>query len=72
MTNNVLKHELTGTRIGCEIRFTCPGCQTENVIVNRSPKDHYKRSRDATCKQCKARATVLTPIPDYKPESFSR
>lgn len=66
MTTNLLKPELQGIRNGYEIRFTCPNCHTDNAIVNKSPRDHYKTSRDATCKRCKKRSTIITPGPDYR------
>ncbi len=66
MAKNLCKPELMGTRNGYEIRFTCPDCHTDNAIINKCPKDYYKKSRDATCKQCRKRATIITPGPDYR------
>jgi transcription elongation factor Elf1 len=49
-----------GTRTGYVIRFTCPVCSTENAIISKSPRDHFRDTRDATCKHCRKRSTVLT------------
>ena len=43
------------------IRFTCPSCLHDNAIINKTPKECYRETRDATCHQCKKRSTVLTP-----------
>ena len=56
--------EVTGTRTGYVIRYTCPACITENIIVNRSPMDHFKDRRVASCRSCRARIAVLTPKRD--------
>ena len=61
MIQHSLKPEITGTRTGYVIRFTCPVCRTENTIINKTPRDHFRDTRDATCKQCRKRCTVLTP-----------
>jgi transcription elongation factor Elf1 len=61
MIKNSVKPEIPGTRSGYVIRFTCPACSTENAIVNKSPRDHYKETRDAACKQCKKRSRIITP-----------
>jgi transcription elongation factor Elf1 len=61
MTKNFLKPEVTGTRTGYVIRFTCPACSAENVIVNKTPRDHFKEARDASCTKCRKRSSVLTP-----------
>ena len=61
MTKLSLKQEVTGTRTGYVIRFTCPSCLHDNAIVNKTPKECYRETRDATCHQCKLRSTVLTP-----------
>jgi hypothetical protein len=61
MIKNSVKPEIPGTRSGYVIRFTCPECSTENAIVNKSPRDHYKETRDAACKQCKKRSRIITP-----------
>jgi DNA-directed RNA polymerase subunit RPC12/RpoP len=53
--------EVRGTRTGYMIRYTCPACIAESVIVNNSPKDHFKRTRTVTCRYCRTRMTVLTP-----------
>jgi len=57
----VQKPEISGTRTGYVIRFTCPQCAAENLIVSKTPKDHYKESRDASCSRCRKRSRVLTP-----------
>jgi transcription elongation factor Elf1 len=61
MIQQSLKPEITGTRTGYVIRFTCPVCCTENAIVNKTPREHFRDARDATCKQCRKRFKVLTP-----------
>ena len=53
--------EIRGTRTGYVIRFTCPACAAESIIVNNSPRDHFKKSRVASCRHCKARLNVMTP-----------
>ncbi|MGB7788128.1 hypothetical protein [Methanoregula sp.] len=69
MTKNFLKPEVTGTRTGYVIRFTCPICSAENVIVNKTPRDHFKEARDASCTKCRKRSSVVTP--DRQP-AYSR
>ena len=49
-----------GTRAGYIIRYTCPSCHTENAIINKTPKDFYKKIRDARCHNCKKCSTVMT------------
>jgi transcription elongation factor Elf1 len=61
MTKLALKQVVTGTRTGYVIRFTCPSCLHDNAIINKTPKECYRETRDATCHQCKKRSTVLTP-----------
>ena len=61
MTKQSTKPEIMGTRTGYVIRFTCPVCTTENLIVNKTPRDHYKETRDASCTKCRRRSTILTP-----------
>ncbi len=61
MTKLSKRPEILGTRTGYVIRFTCPQCETENLIVNKTPRDHFKETRDSTCKYCRKRSTVLTP-----------
>ena len=61
MIQRLLKPQIQGTRTGYVIRFTCPACHTENAIVNKTPREHFRATRDATCKQCRKRSTVLTP-----------
>lgn len=53
--------EIRGTRTGYVIRFTCPACAAESVIVNTIARNHFKNSRAATCRKCGKRLTVLTP-----------
>jgi hypothetical protein len=71
MKNNSAKPEIAGTRSGYVIRFTCPLCNAENSIVNKTPRDHYKLTRDAACSRCRKRSTVTTPAmtqnPGYSP-----
>ena len=61
MIQHSLKPEIMGTRTGYVIRFTCPVCFKENAIINKTPREHFRDTRDATCKQCRKRCTVLTP-----------
>jgi hypothetical protein len=61
MTKLPLKEEAIGTRTGYVIRFACPSCLKENVIINKTPKDSYRETRDATCRQCKKHFNVITP-----------
>ena len=37
-----------GTRAGYIIRFTCPSCLTENAIINKTPKDFYRKIQGCT------------------------
>ncbi len=53
--------EVRGTRTGYVIRFTCPSCIAESIIVSNSPRDHFKNARDVSCRHCRTRITVLTP-----------
>jgi len=61
MTKLSQKLEVIGTRTGYVIRFTCPSCLHDNAIVNKTPKECYRETRDATCHKCKKRSAVLTP-----------
>jgi len=61
MTKQSKRPEIVGTRTGYVIRFTCPQCAAENLIVNKTPRDHFKETRDASCTHCRTRSTVLTP-----------
>ena len=67
----MIKHsvipEITGTRSGYIIRFTCPLCNAENSIVNKTPRDHYKETRDASCSHCRKHFTVVTPRMNQRP-----
>jgi len=67
MIKHSLKPEVMGTRTGYVIRFTCPVCHAENAIINRIARDHFRETRDSTCKQCRQRSTVLTPGTNQKP-----
>jgi hypothetical protein len=53
--------EIKGTRAGYVIRFTCPSCAAESIIVNKMPQDHFRKTRVVSCRHCKTRLTVLTP-----------
>ena len=53
--------EARGTRTGYVIRYTCPTCIAENIIVSNSPRDHFKAERTVSCRNCRARVTVQTP-----------
>jgi transcription elongation factor Elf1 len=72
MTKNPVKPEIPGTRTGYVIRFTCPECTRENIIITKTAKDHYKETHFGTCKQCRSRSTILTPFRKSLSESFSR
>jgi hypothetical protein len=73
MTKQSLKQEVTGTRAGYIIRYTCPSCHTENAIINKTPKDFYKKVRDARCHNCRKCSTVITHAANQKPEySFGK
>ena len=61
MTKLTLKQEAVGTRAGYIIRFTCPSCHHDNAIINKTPRECYRESRDAACHQCKKHYTVTTP-----------
>jgi transposase-like protein len=61
MTKNPLKPEINGTRAGYVIRYTCPACTGENIIITKTAKDHFKETHIASCKQCRRRLTILTP-----------
>jgi hypothetical protein len=61
MIQHSLKPEITGTRTGYVIRFTCPVCHTENAMVSKTPKDHSRETRDGTCERCRNRITIVTP-----------
>jgi len=65
-----LKPETQGTRTGCAIQFSCPACAAKNVIITRTPQDHFKETHVATCKHCKVRSTILTPSVNH-PRSYS-
>ena len=67
MTRESLKQEVRGTQAGYIIRFTCPSCHTENAIINKTPKDFYRKIRDARCHHCKKSSTVTTPAMNQKP-----
>jgi hypothetical protein len=76
MTKLPTKPQIDGTRSGNGIHFTCPACAAKNTIITRTPKDHFKESHAAGCKQCKIRVTILTPsatshkrayLPPYPP-----
>ena len=67
MTRQSLKQEVKGTQAGYIIRFTCPSCHTENAIINKTPKDFYRKIRDARCHYCKKSSTVMTPGINQKP-----
>jgi len=75
MKNSSVKPEIAGTRSGYVIRFTCPLCHAENSIVNKTPRDHYKLSRDAACTGCRKRIVVktsaMTQNPSHAPVSLS-
>jgi transcription elongation factor Elf1 len=70
MKNHSLRPEIQGTRAGYVIRFTCPVCAAENVIITKTPKDHFKESHEASCKQCRKRSTILTPYMNHKMDYY--
>jgi len=61
MKTSIRYPEVRGTRTGYVIRYTCPACIIESIIVNTSPRDHFKSERTVSCRHCRARITVLTP-----------
>lgn len=61
MKQTIKRPEIKGTRSGYVIRFTCPECVFENIIVCKMPKDFFRESHDASCKRCRQRLTILTP-----------
>ncbi|MFA4878328.1 MAG: hypothetical protein WC586_13070 [Methanoregula sp.] len=63
--------EINGTRTGYVIRFTCPACTAENIIITKTPRDHYKESRDASCRKCRTRSTILTPYMTHKMDAYN-
>ena len=67
MKNHSVKPEIAGTRSGYVIRFTCPLCNAENSIINKTPRDYYKLTRDAACHHCKKRSVVMTPAMTQNP-----
>lgn len=71
MREHLKRPEITGTRTGYVIRFTCPACTTENIIVNKTPRDHFKESRDASCRKCRTRSTILTPYMTHKMDAHT-
>jgi transcription elongation factor Elf1 len=68
---SMIKHsvtpDITGTRSGYVIQFTCPLCNSENSIINKTPRDHYKETRDASCSHCRKHSTVITPRVNQRP-----
>ena len=71
MKNQSVKPEIAGTRSGYVIRFTCPLCNAENSIVNKTPRDHYKLTRDAACSRCRKRMYRDNTCNDAEPGIFS-
>jgi hypothetical protein len=67
MIKHSVKPEIMGTRSGYVILFTCPLCNSENNIVNKTPRDHYKETRDASCTHCRKHSTVITPPMNQRP-----
>jgi transcription elongation factor Elf1 len=61
MTKNALKPEIMGTRAGYVIRYACPACASENIVITKTAKDHFKETHFASCKKCGERLTILTP-----------
>jgi hypothetical protein len=61
MTTQSSHLDILGTRTGYVIRYTCPTCAAESIIVNKTPRDHFKDARVVSCKHCRTRLTVLTP-----------
>ncbi len=61
MRQNTVRPEVRGTRSGYVIRYTCPACATENIIVCKMPRDYYRETHEANCRHCRNRLTVLTP-----------
>ncbi|HVP95897.1 hypothetical protein [Methanoregula sp.] len=61
MAKQALKSVVVGTHSGYIIRWTCPLCYSDNVIINRTPAEFFKASRDSSCRQCRKRSTIATP-----------
>ncbi|HUH78512.1 MAG TPA: hypothetical protein VLY83_01305 [Methanoregula sp.] len=66
MTKQSLKPVLIGSGSNNVIRFTCPDCNTQNTITCRMPKDFFRETRDASCRQCRARYTIVSPGSNYR------
>lgn len=66
MTKESLIPTIIGSRSGYAIRFTCPSCQNENKILYNMPKPYYKETREANCKRCRTRYTILVPDDNSK------
>lgn len=71
MREQLKKKGILGTRTGYVIRFTCPACTTENIIINKTPRDHFKESRDANCQKCRKRFAILTPHITHKEGAYT-
>lgn len=56
--------EVMGTRTGYVIRYTCPECAQESIIISTSARDHFRMSRVASCRHCRTRLNILTPGKD--------
>ena len=61
MTKPPVRPVIMGRGSNNVIRYTCPDCHTENAITCRMPKDFFRETRDASCRQCKTRYTVVSP-----------
>ena len=70
MKQDTIKPEIYGTRTGYVIRFTCPACHSENIIVSKTPRDHFKETHNASCKKCRKRSVILTPYTNNKMEYY--
>ena len=66
MTKESLIPTIIGSRSGYAIRFTCPSCHNENKILYNMPKPYYKETREANCKRCRTRYTILVPDDNSK------
>ena len=65
MTTLKSQTEVQGTRAGYVIRYTCPSCAAESIIVNKIARDHFKKIHTASCRHCRTRLVILTPENGY-------
>ncbi|HXX55400.1 MAG TPA: hypothetical protein VEI81_04840 [Methanoregula sp.] len=61
MSKHIVKPVIMGIGSNNVIRFTCPDCNTQNAITCRMPKDFFRATRDANCRGCRTRFTIVSP-----------